>query len=205
MKKKYHLVKHCPWWIGAALCLLTSCASVDIQKMYEGDVRPDQEIVKISVPDNLRVEAINGESTADSIYDFGTKNEELQVLPGSYDLALRYIHSWDNDPYGIDTVRSDFIMVHLDGRAGETYDIRVHATIHSFEESKRFAAQPSLEVVKTSDAAASAVIASETVKAVEPPPPPQLTGDHSNLDRLKHAWKNASKAEREAFLKSIVQ
>ncbi len=205
MQKKHRFIKTTTWLMGAVICLLASCASVDIQKMYEGETRPDQEIVKISIPEYLRVEAINGDSTKSSVYDFGTKNSVLHVLPGSQDLALRYIRTWDNDPYGIDKVTSDFIMVHLDARAGETYDIRIHADIHNFEASKRFAAQPSLEVIKTSDAGAAAVIASETVKAVEPPPLSQLTGDHTNLDRLKHAWKNATKAEREAFLRSIVQ
>jgi len=165
--------------------------------------------------------SLNGESTQEAIIEFLGSPLELHMLPGDNELGLRYTRTWDSDLGGIDRVRSDLITVSLSTQAGETYEIRPNEKIETYRQSKAFAANPKLKVIKTGEAsetsAAPVSILSDTVKEIEthsrskpagPPAPlatPGTPDRPSSLEQLKQAWENASEEERDAFIKSILK
>jgi uncharacterized protein YccT (UPF0319 family) len=222
MQKKPKHLKVSGIMLGV-LCMLASCGKVQTRRLYEGAIRPDMEIVKVSIPSSIRVVSINGQATQEALIEVLGNPSELHVLPGDNELGLRYTRTWDTDLSGIDRVRSDVIVVHLSAKAGETYEIRPNEKIETYRQSKKFAANPELKVTKTGEAsatsAAPASILSDTVKkpgaprpSKEAPSEPAATPDTpdtpdrpSNLEQLQQAWQNASEQERDTFIKSILK
>jgi uncharacterized protein YccT (UPF0319 family) len=212
-KKPKHLKVSCI--MLGVLCMLASCGKVQTRRLYEGAIRPDMEIVKVSIPSSIRVVSINGQATQEALIEVLGNPSELHVLPGDNELGLRYTRTWDTDLAGIDRVRSDVIVVHLSAKAGETYEIRPDEKIETYRQSKAFAANPQLKVIKTGEASAAPVsILSDTVqktptdspkKQAAAPPDTAITDSPSNLEQLRQAWENASEQERDTFIKSILK
>jgi len=193
--------------------------------MYEGRIRPDTEIVRISIPGSIRPVSINGQSTQEALIEVLGNPAELHVLPGDMELGLQYMRTWDSDQDGMRRIKSDLITVSLSTQAGEAYEIKPNVKIETYRQSKAFAADPKLEVIKTREAskasAASTSILADTVQttstrspktaSVPPPdtpaPAPDITASDSpsNLEQLQQAWQKASQEERDAFIKSILK
>jgi uncharacterized protein YccT (UPF0319 family) len=214
------------------LCMLTSCGKVQTQRMYEGRIRPNTEIVRISIPESMRAVSINGQSTQEGLIEILGNPSELHILPGDTELGVQYMRTWDSDLDGMKRVKSDVITVSLSTQAGEAYEIKPNVKIETYRQSKAFAANPQLTVTKTKEAnvanAPPISIMEDTVKttasrststAPAPPPdtpapaadPPAPAPDivapdsPSNLEQLQQAWQKASQEERDVFIKSILK
>ncbi len=200
------------------LCMLASCAKMQTRRMYDGPIRPNADIVKVSVPDSVRVVSLNGSSTQEAIIEILGSESELHLLPGDHELGLRYSRTWDSGPAGVQRARSGVVTVALSARAGERYEIRLKEKIENYRQSKAFAAHPQFQVIKTGEAseasAAPVSILSDTVqttatgsprKQAVSPPETTITDSPSNLEQLKQIWENASEQERDAFIKSILR
>lgn len=226
-KKAKHLTVYLI--VLSVLCMLASCSQMQTRRMYEGRIRSNAEVVRLQVPDSIRVLSINGQATQEAFIEILGHEMELHLLPGEHAVEMRYQRTWDNEAYGIERVKSELFTMTLSGNAGEAYEVRLKDKIENSRQSKAFAANPQIEIVRTGKvSAAPASIMADTVDVTLPrstrdaepttsPPAtisatpeattavPKTAAPSSNLERLRQAWENASPQEQDAFIKSILK
>jgi len=73
---------------------------------------------------------------------------ELHLLPGPHRISVRYSVIWPISKDYHETVRSDPVVLELDGQAGDVYTVSYEKP-RRLRQAKQFARDPVFELVKT--------------------------------------------------------
>lgn len=124
-------------FILAFSCLLAACAQQSHVQLYSGPALPASQVVTLSVPGELEVQSINGQSVS-AVNAFGTGDRELHLQPGTYQVNAYYKKGFDIDG-GIshEIVRGRTAVFNIDGQAGELWRLEF-AQPQNLKEAKVF-------------------------------------------------------------------
>lgn len=116
--------------------LLSACSSRPVQ-LYAGPAQAADKIATIRVPVELEVLSLNGKKVEGAHTLLGTKDQQLQVLPGHYQLLVYYKNIWQTSADEHTTITSDPVTLDLTLTAGHTYQVDF-ARAHTPKEADAF-------------------------------------------------------------------
>lgn len=125
--------------------LLAACSSTPI-KLYPGAEKPASKIATLKIPVEIEILTLNGKKISASHTLLGTGDQQLQLLPGSYDLLVYYKNIWKTGADSHKTVRSQPVTFHLKLAAGHSYQMAFHKPTNT-QKSENFIQQFSPWVV----------------------------------------------------------
>lgn len=102
--------------------LLAACSSRPVQ-LYAGPAQTADKIATIRVPVELQVLSLNGKKVEGAHTLLGTKDQQLQLLPGHYQLLVFYNNIWQTSADEHETVKSDPVKLDLTLAAGHHYQV----------------------------------------------------------------------------------
>lgn len=103
------------------MIFLSACAGTEYTRLYEGDTRPDNEVVKLFVPYELEIVIIDNQEfktpyTPDGKY-------QIDLLPGKHNIKLSYKEFWGVSTGGA-VVVSDIFYFDFVTVAGTQYEFK---------------------------------------------------------------------------------
>jgi hypothetical protein len=110
-----------------SLLTLGGCsASSMIVRSYDGDALPSQQVARVVVPADIKLESIDGKEQKQYLLDSLALTYEM--LPGSHTLVYRYSEIWAKPPGGpdeakVETVESGLRQLAHDFKAGDNYEL----------------------------------------------------------------------------------
>lgn len=208
------------------LALLVGCQSHQQVKLYEGEARPTSELLIVSVPETLELMSINGQSPDGLGKRLISGDQQLQLLPGSYQLVAFYKDVWT--PVGASThevVRSQPVIFDLQGAAGSQFALE-YLLPQNYPEASALAgdfhgwsrnlasgekqpsrasglSRPSL-FNRTAEPAAVAPLAAPAAASTAAQPA-AVAAESTYLELLKAYWSQASQDERRTFLRWVAE
>lgn len=214
------------------LVVMTACSNYQMIKGYRGVTQPKTAVAEIQLPKEIHVFAINDLATDDEAAVWMGAKSKLHLLPGKNELVLRYASLWDNEPFGITKVRSALVGTTIEVVPGEEYEVRTNRPIRNYQDAEKFSLAPVFEIVRKHNdsrsviATASTIVITEAarvaqvapeyveaslsevedvrtpeIKRVSPPTPKAA----KPIQSLKESWDNATEAEREELIRSLVE
>lgn len=210
------------------LVALAGCQSNQQVKLYDGPARTASELVTVDVPDTLELVSINGQQPDSLGKRLIGREQQLQLLPGSYRIEAFYKDVWTPTGASIhEVLRSAPVVFTVNGQAGDRFALEytlpenhsdASALAKDFQGWSRNLAsgerQPSLAVTQSVGVAPAkpqgiaplAGTASAPTAAPTTATAPAATPDQAAyLDLLKAYWSQASEQERREFLRWIAQ
>ena len=162
--------------LAGVLVTTIGCASVRVDRAYQGDPRPRSEIAVLAVPSPIDVLLVNGESLPGSSIFSSAERREIELLPGPVEAVVQYYSPYDENP---ETSRSDRLLLRFDAKADHVYDVQYKVG--------RTRSQTRIWVTEGNQPVADL-------------PADAIPAESEGLSNLKRAWRNASEADRAAFL-----
>jgi len=130
--------------------LLVSCVSDKMHmRLYAGPERPDEEIGRLLVPESLEVRSINGEFIPRIPRIVQSGDRRLDLLPGGYDVAVRYDEVWPINASEDEVVRSEPQLLSFELEAGQTIRLE-HRRPIDLDDARRLAHDMKLTLVDLS-------------------------------------------------------
>ncbi len=187
-----------------ALFVAVGCATTTpVQKLYDGPDRPAAEVASVIAPYTINIKDINGTEQASPARLRSSKEQRLELLPGSYVFGFTFSSPYEFGPErsGISTPR---MVSSASLEAGHTY--RFMSRVKGNDASAEVDVW--IEDAGTQTRVDEAVrIPAPKPVATEPAAPlpavESKKSDGSALDNLKKSWQSATPDERADFLKSI--
>ena len=163
------------------LLLLVACASEKKHvRLYAGPERPDAEIAALLIVETLEASSINGVDIPRISRVIRSGDRRLDLLPGSYDVAVYYDAIWRVDDSNEEAVRSEPQLVNLQLEAGHTYRVE-HESVFDLEDARSLARDMKVTVVDLSSGQPVQVPVESRPAKVSTPvvvnPIPPLEGD----------------------------
>lgn len=210
-------------WLYAVSALLAGCAASKTIPLYDVSAVAASEVVKVVLPEALEVARLNGAEVPGAQGMFSRGDKTLELAPGVYSLLVYYRELWiDGDAHEV--FRSDPLLLKLNAQPGHRYRLR-YPKLQRFDEARAFSASPKIWVedlatgqrteaqasglahvtgllpsvrgdalVKASPQGDEALnIASDSAGALPP----------DGLAAVQNSWRQASPAQRAAFLEWI--
>jgi hypothetical protein len=111
-------------FVLALSCFLAACAQQSHVQLYPGSAQPQEQVLTVVVPYELEVQSINGENVPAANALFGTQDKTLHLQPGQYRINAFYKNVFDVDGgLSSEVVRGRSAVFHIDGKAGETWQL----------------------------------------------------------------------------------
>lgn len=184
---------------------LGGCAAPGPVRLYDGPERKPEELVRVTLPEEVEVMAVDGHEPPPS---FLQRNTVLALLPGDHVLSLRYVELFQISAEDHDVVRSRQAALRFTAAAGSQYRVEIPKRT-GLEDAKKFARDPVFSLVNVQGGAAvteSTAIKSygeasliDTIgKAFESSQAAQAA-ENSNLELMRDVWTRATPEERKAF------
>ena len=108
----------------ACVFMLTACAQQSHVQLYPGKSLPESQVLTLVVPYELEVHTLNGEHVPKANAMFGTEAKTLHLQPGKYEVSAFYKNGFDvNGGMSHEVVRSQIAVYHIDGKAGEVWQL----------------------------------------------------------------------------------
>lgn len=196
MKKLRHLNKIIV--LIGVLMLISACASnMGAVQLYKGTPQPDSAVAKIRVPLDIDVVEINGKAVSEPL--LASDYVELQILPGTYSLSLRYDRIWDVGKEDHTKIKSEPVTKSLTVHAGHVYRIE-HDNPETLKSAQAYVENFDYRVRDfgaKSNSAIGVIIATETIHATDGGR--RNRGVLAPLEQLKYWWGQANDAERQGF------
>ncbi len=167
---------------------------------YEGQRQTTEEAVLI-LPSDIAVVSVDGAEIRNRGRLMGAAYKDLLLLPGTYQIELRYEDLWDHDQGDdYEKLKSELITVTFDAERTCEYEL-VHPRPQSLSEAKAYAksfngTQVSFRMTKGPPPGLESPSQDPAPPPVSPSPEPEL---QSTVDLLKYWWTKASEEERETF------
>lgn len=193
------------FFVVLAIFTLAGCAtSTGPLKTYEGQTRPNTELVLVSVPEQIEVMAIDGQEPPPS---FLKSRVQLALLPGEHVFSLRYVELFQLTADNHEVIRSKQAALRFTAAAGSEYRLETPPQ-KNVDVARKFAKSPEFKLVNVKDGAATpstpiksmaeaslidSISKAFTTTADEPARQP------TNLDLLKDVWGRTSPEEQAGF------
>jgi len=180
----------------AYILSLTSCATVEEQRIYPGNPKDRSEVALLRVPGALDVLAIDGERIPKLTKHMGVRERVYELLPGTHTITARYYmpNNYD-DAFSVDAPpdRSAAVDLKLHAAAGAVYTLD-------------YAIDEKTITLSLGSATGDNLVTRGDEPVTEPAVEPAATpgSNETTLTILKQAWGDASPEERKDFRKWIV-
>lgn len=103
--------------------IFAGCSNAPI-KLYPGDTLPASQLAVIAVPSDLEILSLNGKEVPAANRLLGTKDRQLHLQPGNYQLLVFYKRIWQTSAESHETIHSNPIKFDLSLQANHTYQIQ---------------------------------------------------------------------------------
>lgn len=108
----------------ACVFLLAACAQQSHVQLYPGQSLPENQVLTLVVPYELEVHTLNGQHVPKANAMFGTQDKTLHLQPGQYEISAFYKNGFDvNGGMSHEVVRSQIAVYHIEGKAGEVWQL----------------------------------------------------------------------------------
>ncbi len=195
---------------------ISACQNHLVRQGYEGPGKPDNEIARVIVPQELEITYINGLQYGKAMF---VKETRIDVLPGNNDIVLEYLIFWDISSDDHEKIVSQPFLLHFNAVAGASYRVSFKQP-ESLEDARLFAKKPDIQLLddtgnpvpsaelryQLSDARLMASFTESATdnSALSAPTPGLLpAGGVSALDMLKYWWPHADSQQQEEFRRWI--
>lgn len=109
----------------ACVLMLTACAQQSHVQLYPGQPLPEAQVLTLVVPYELEVHTLNGQHMPKANAMFGTQAKTLHLQPGQYEISAFYKNGFDvNGGMSHEVVRSQIAVFHINGKAGEVWQLQ---------------------------------------------------------------------------------
>ncbi len=212
------------------IAALAGCQSNQQVKLYDGPARTAAELVTVQVPDTLELVSINGQKPDSLGKRLIGREQQLQLLPGSYQIEAFYKDVWTPSGASIhEILRSSPVVFAIRGQAGERFALEytqpenhasASALAKNFQGWSRNLAGDERQPTQALSAQLVGVLPAEITKPQGIAPLPaavnpgvaaaaQSSAEAEDraayLDLLKAYWAQANEQERREFLRWIAQ
>ena len=204
--------------LGVVLTLGACVSDYGVHRIYDGPPLPASQIAIIKVPGDIDIDEVDGKSI---ITLLSGDPSEIQVLPGTHKIGLRYFQIFDKDD-NMSKIKSHTVTKYLTAQAGRVYQVE-HTSPTNLLEARKYAPHFDFTIREIGGSAANQVAASEKIGPQSAPavaagataaaavtaqsnagPKSDISTagrpeEKTTLEKLKYWWGQASDAERQNF------
>ena len=105
-----------------ALLSLSACSTSTNLKLYDGNKKPNSELITVVVPSALDILEVDGKEYNDSP-SLTEGSYQLQLLPGEHSFTAVYSETWGSEALG-NIVQSDAFYFKTSAQAGSTFELK---------------------------------------------------------------------------------
>ncbi len=181
------------------LYMVTACAGPQNLRLYNGPSIGTENEANLILPIEFEILELDGQTVSANKQVFRNHPLTIQLTPGLHTLILKYSNTWQLDADNHDTLSTGNLVFKVTLQAQESLNIKT-PDIHHYKKAKRFIIAPKVYLYSKQQSVLGSHIKKENPLILKNDSTANIV-KYANLKQLKFWWRQASRYEKNEFLK----